>query len=187
MNTITFFQQNLPKNMKTIAVPLDNNESSAFWDIIENTSLITVPNPELISNYKAKKEFSYTPQAITKMIDEKMVRMNKENDSVALEDVMWVKKLHNFFKELEGADVVREEQIFNQNKLLVMDLFKHKKSLTKYQIEIVERVVRDYTADIYDLIPKILTLEEKIDLIKKNHPKDLDDKILANRANKANA
>ena len=167
--------------MKTIVVPLDANESSAFWELIENTSLITVPNPELVSNYKAKKQFAYNTQALNKMVDEKMVRIDKETDAVALEDVMWVKRMHNFFKNLEGADIVREEQIFNQNKLLVMDLFKHKKSLTKYQIEILERVVRDYTADIYDLVPKILTLEEKIELIKKNHPKDLDVKIKAIR------
>lgn len=46
-------------------------------------------------------------------------------------------------------------------------MFKHNKSLDKYKGEILNNVLKTVYEPIYDFVPKELTLEEKIEFLKK--------------------
>lgn len=153
--------------LKLITMQNKEIDLQVFWKSVFDYRDKLTPNPTYISVYKAKKDYKLTPQAITKAVNDGLVRQNEEQQ-VAQEDVAIMKTFVDFFEDLKKTEIVKEADIFGKKKLMVVDTFKHGESLTKYQTEIMAKIVLWFQTNLYDFVPKNLPLEEKIKLLSTN-------------------
>ncbi len=141
-----------------------------LWEDLVRMKNKRYPNPTYVSAYRARHDFGLTDKVLAGLVSENMIRTDGNNPpKYALEDMQVAVKLRHHVADLETADIVGEHVVKGNKKYLVMDLTKWNKTVDKYRSEILDRMHKDLFGEVYDFIPKDLTLEEKIELIKQRH------------------
>jgi hypothetical protein len=155
---------------------ISKTNSDEIWSEILTFLRQKYPNPEFTTLYFARRELGVTDRIIkrfnTKIINgEPIIRSigSDGNTKYAIPDIKMIGQFRELIQELEDKEVFKKQVINGREKYLVLD--SHEKGITtdEYLIKILHAYKKSIFGDIYDFIPKSLTLDEKIELLKKNH------------------
>lgn len=155
---------------------ISKTNSDEIWSEILTFLRQKYPEPEFTTLYYARKELGVTDRIIkrfnSKIINgEPIIRSVGEggNTKYAIPDIKMIGQFRALIQELEDKEVFKKQVIEGREKYLVLD--SHEKGITtdEYLIKILHAYKKSIFGDIYDFIPKTLTLDEKIEMLKKNH------------------
>jgi len=155
---------------------ISKTNSDEIWSEILTFLRQKYPNPEYTTLYFARRELGVTDRIIkrfnTKIINGQPIIRSTGSDGntkYAIPDIKMIGQFRELIQELEDKEVFKKQVINGREKYLVLD--SHEKGITtdEYLIKILHAYKKSIFGDIYDFIPKSLTLNEKIELLKKNH------------------
>ena len=155
---------------------ISKTNSDEIWSEILTFLRQKYQEPEYTTLYFARKELGVTDRIIkrfnSKIINgEPIIRSIGEGGErkYAIPDIKMIGQFRALIQELEDKEVFKKQVIEGREKYLVLD--SHEKGITtdEYLIKILHAYKKSIFGDIYDFIPKTLTLEEKIEMVKKNH------------------
>jgi hypothetical protein len=163
------------KHFTTIAKLIDMKEYNldTFWNDYISMLHAKYPNPTYISGYKARYDHGFTIPVVQSLIKDGLLRSKVEGKIVtfALEDILQMKKIRGYLQKAENAELIKEHLVLGKKKFLVFDFYKKDRSIDKYRSELMAIMLEDFYGEIYDFIPKNLSDEDKIELIKNKEKK----------------
>jgi len=185
---ITALIQKAKNNQNVVKIlskyPMINNiisktNSEEIWSDILAFLRGKYPEPEYTTLYYARRELGVTDRIIKKLNSqiingEPIIRSVGEGGErrYAIPDIKMIAQFRSLIEELEDKEVFKKQVYEGREKYLVLD--SHEKGITtdEYLIKILHAYKKSIFGDIYEFIPKTLTLEEKIEMIKKTHLND---------------
>jgi hypothetical protein len=137
-----------------------------FWDDYIKMKDERFPTPSFITVYKARFEHGFTQQVLQSLAQDGLMRTNGSKPPLyALEDIELMKKIRNIVGEFRDENILQRVQTKKGPKYSI-DIAKKGMSADKYNGEILKKLTASILGDMYTIIPKNLSLEQQIDLLK---------------------
>jgi hypothetical protein len=135
--------QKLKKQIMSFAQSRIDNDD--LWKVIRSFRDAKNTNQTWITRHSATKNYDIARPALTRAVKDNLIRMNVE-ELICKEDLDMYLTLRGFFTALEDSNIVKTEIVKNKQQYLIMDTFKHNKSVPAYQTEVLAKVLEGFAS-----------------------------------------
>ena len=140
-----------------------------FWQLYISNLEVQCPNPQWETIFKLRKHHGFSDAVLKTLAREGLIRKQDDPLRYALEDVLAMKEIRGFITELEEYKYIERVQLDGKNQFRIIESRANAMSDDRYKADVMTRIHSSLYSDIYNFVPKKLSLEEKIEWIKKNH------------------
>lgn len=143
-------------------------EPNNFWELFKSYRDSECPNPTFSTIYLLNKEYQFTHKVLDSLAREGLIRYQESPLRYALQDVILMSTIREVVKTAETVEIQGSVIYEGKTKYRVLDMQKNNVPLDKHKMDIFRSAFEGIYSELYNFVPKELSLDEQIEWLKSN-------------------